>query len=147
MGLEITHKKNHDVDEFTSIHLPIPKQQHIENWLDGSEFEPSCKEFFNIFSFDIFVMRILANHGNHMEFNEPITAMTINRLEEQIQMLKVKVEDINARLENVTSILHETHPGILSSSDVSNFNARLVIVENELAMLRRKTPQVYIYIN
>jgi hypothetical protein len=32
--------------------------------------------------------------------------------------------------------------GSLSSSDVSNFNARLVIVENELAMLRRKTPQV-----
>ncbi len=43
--------------------------------------------------------------------NEPTTAMTINRLEEQIQMLKVKVEDINARLENVTSILQETHPG------------------------------------
>jgi hypothetical protein len=37
--------------------------------------------------------------------------MTINRLEEQIQILRVKVEDINARLENVTSILQETHPG------------------------------------
>ena len=53
----------------------------------------------------------LANHRNQTEFNEPITAMTINRLEEQIHMLKIKVEDINARLENVTSILQETHPG------------------------------------
>jgi len=37
--------------------------------------------------------------------------MTINRLEEQIQILKVKVENINARLENITSIIQETHPG------------------------------------
>jgi len=37
--------------------------------------------------------------------------MTINRLEEQIHLLKIKVEDINARLENVTSILQETHSG------------------------------------
>jgi hypothetical protein len=50
MGLETTNKKDHDIDEFTSIqhhhanqHLTMPKQQHIENWLDGSEFEPSCK--------------------------------------------------------------------------------------------------------
>ncbi len=50
MGLETINKKDHDVDEFTSIqqhhenrHLTMPKQQHIENWLDGSEFEPSCK--------------------------------------------------------------------------------------------------------
>jgi prefoldin subunit 5 len=41
--------------------------------------------------------------------------MTINRLEEQIQILKVKVEDINARLENVTSILQETHSGNVNS--------------------------------
>lgn len=54
---------------------------------------------------------VLVHHRNQIELNEPITAMTINRLEEQIQMLKVKVEDINARLENVTSILQETHPG------------------------------------
>jgi len=129
MGLKTTNKKDHDIDEFVSIkhhhenrHLTMPKQQRIESWLDGSEFEPSA---------------------NQIELNEPITAMTINRLEEQVQMLKVKVEDINARLENVTLILQETHPGnsLLSSSDVSNFNARLVIVENELAMLRRKTPQ------
>ncbi|UJR23332.1 hypothetical protein I4U23_026346 [Adineta vaga] len=116
---------NHDIEEFTSVQshrLPMPKQQHIENWLDGSEFEPS---------------------SNHRGQHESITAMTIHRLEEQIQTLKVKVEDINARLENVTSVLQETHPGnsLLSSSDVTNFNARLVIVENELAMLRRKTPQ------
>ncbi len=58
---------------------------------------------------------LLANHRNQTEFNEPITSMTINRLEEQIQMLKVKVEDINARLENVTSILQETHPGNVNS--------------------------------
>lgn len=96
MGLQISNKKDHDIDEFASIHLTKPKQQHIENWLDGSEFEPSV---------------LAANHGNQMEFHEPITAMTINRLEEQIQTLRVKVEDINARLENVTSILQETHPG------------------------------------
>ncbi len=93
------NKKDHDIDEFASNeqhhenrHLTMPKQQHIENWLDGSEFESSG----------------FVNHGNQME---PISIMTINRLEEQIQMLKVKVEDINARLENVTSILQETHPG------------------------------------
>ena len=51
----------------------------------------------------------LAIHRHPTESSESITAMTINRLEEQIQMLKVKVEDINARLENVTSILQETH--------------------------------------
>jgi hypothetical protein len=99
MSLQTTNKKDHDIDEFASIqenrHLTMPKQQHIENWLDGSEFEPSG----------------LVNHGNQMEFHEPITAMTVNRLEEQIQMLRVKVEDINARLENITSILQETHPG------------------------------------
>jgi hypothetical protein len=50
MGLETTNKKDHDIDEFTSIqhhhanqHLTMPKQQHIENWLDGSDFEPSGK--------------------------------------------------------------------------------------------------------
>lgn len=64
--------------------------------------------------FDVLIflkVRFLANHRNQNEFNEPISALTINRLEEQIQMLRVKVEDINARLENVTSILQETHPG------------------------------------
>ena len=98
MGLHTSNKSNHDHEEFGSIqqhHLTMPKQQHIENWLDGSEFEPSMG----------------AHHGNHGEFHEPITAMTIHRLEEQIQLLRVKVEDINARLENVTSILQETHPG------------------------------------
>ncbi len=102
MGLQATNKKDHDIDEFASIeqnrHLTKPKQQHIENWLDGSEFEPPG---FN-------------NHRNQTELHEPISAMTINRLEEQIQMLRVKVEDINARLENVTSILQETHPGNVS---------------------------------
>ncbi|CAF1517157.1 unnamed protein product [Adineta ricciae] len=116
---------NHDVEQFASVqahNLSVPKKQHIESWLDGSEFESS------------------SNPRNQIG---SVTTMTLQRLEEQIQMLKVKVEDINARLENVTSILQETHPGnsLLSSSDVSNFNARLVIVENELAMLRRKTPQ------
>lgn len=94
MGLEVTNKKDHDVDEFGFIEqhhdnrflTTLPKQQHIENWLDDS-------------------------NGNHQEYNEPITAMTINRLEEQIQTLKIKVEDINARLENITSIIQETHPG------------------------------------
>ncbi|CAF1377122.1 unnamed protein product [Adineta steineri] len=129
MSLETT---NHDIEEFATIqqhqgnhHLTMPKQQHIENWLDGSEFEVS------------------SNHRNQNEMNEPITAMTINRIEEQIQKLRIKVEDINARLENVTSIIQETHPGNLSSSDITNFNARLVIVENELSMLRRKTPQTF----
>jgi len=54
---------------------------------------------------------VLVHHRNQIELNQPITAMTINRLEEQIQMLKIKVENINARLENITSILQETHPG------------------------------------
>lgn len=86
--------KDHDIDEFAVIeqhqenrHLTKPKQQHIENWLDGS------------------------NDNHHSEYNEPITTMTISRLEEQIQILKVKIEDINARLENITSIIQETHPG------------------------------------
>jgi hypothetical protein len=50
MGIETTKKKNHDIDEFTSIeqyqenrHLTKPKQQHIENWLDETTFESSCK--------------------------------------------------------------------------------------------------------
>jgi hypothetical protein len=65
------------------------------------------------FVLKIFIKKeiFLAKHPNQTEFLEPITAMTINRLEEQIQMLRIKVEDINARLENVTSILQETHPG------------------------------------
>ena len=95
MGLHSSKKTDQDFDEFGSVephHLTMPKQQHIENWLDGSEFEP-------------------AMGSNHAEHHEPITAMTIHRLEEQIQMLRIKVEDINARLENVTSILQETHPG------------------------------------
>ena len=46
--------------------------------------------------------------------NEPIASSTLSRLEEQIQLLKVKVEGINARLENVTSILQETHPNNVS---------------------------------
>ncbi|CAF3619917.1 unnamed protein product [Rotaria socialis] len=132
MGLETSKKIDHDIDEFASIqkyhenhHLTMPKQQHIENWLDGSEFESST------------------HPQKQPQLNEPIPVSIISRLEEQIQMLKVKVEDINARLENVTSILQETHSGnnLSSSADISNFNARLVIVENELSMLRRKTPQ------
>jgi hypothetical protein len=50
MSLETTNPKDHDIDEFASIqqhqenrHLTMPKQQHIENWLDGSEFQSSCK--------------------------------------------------------------------------------------------------------
>jgi len=35
--------------------------------------------------------------------------MTINHLEEQIQLLKIKIEDINERLNNITSILQDTH--------------------------------------
>ena len=49
--------------------------------------------------------------------NEPIASSTLGRLEEQIQLLKVKVEGINARLENVTSILQETHPNNVSTED------------------------------
>jgi hypothetical protein len=48
MGLETSVKKDSDIDEFSSHenrHLTMPKQQHIENWLDVSEFELSCKEF------------------------------------------------------------------------------------------------------
>lgn len=48
MGLESTDKNDHDIEEFSSMqkytdnhHLTMPKQQHIENWLDGSEFESS----------------------------------------------------------------------------------------------------------
>lgn len=98
MGLHSSKKTDHDFDEFGTVephHLTMPKQQHIENWLDGSEFERPMG----------------GNHSNHAEHHEPITAMTIHRLEEQIQTLRIKVEDINARLENVTSILQETHPG------------------------------------
>jgi hypothetical protein len=35
--------------------------------------------------------------------------MTINHLEEQIQILKIKIEDINERLNKITSILQDTH--------------------------------------
>jgi hypothetical protein len=35
--------------------------------------------------------------------------MTINHLEEQIQLLKIKIEDINERLNNITSILQDIH--------------------------------------
>jgi hypothetical protein len=50
MSLQPANNKVHDIDEFAPVqqyqenrHLTLPKQQHIENWLDGSEFEPSCK--------------------------------------------------------------------------------------------------------
>jgi len=72
--------------------------------------------------------------------------MTINHLEEQIQILKVKIEDINDRLNNIISILQDTHLGDTNfsktSSDIINFNARLIIVENELSILRKKSSQV-----
>lgn len=123
MSSQIPKKKvDHDVDEFASIDT----HQQMENWFDEADFHSS-------------------NHQGHaMDSNEGVTSMTIHRLEEQIQMLRIKVEDINARLENVTSVLQETHSGnsLLSGSDLTNFNARLVIIENELAMLRRKTPQI-----
>lgn len=99
MGLHSSKRTDHEFDEFGSIeqhHMTMPKQQHVENWLDGSEFESPMG-------------------GNHAEYHEPITAMTIRRLEEQIEMLRIKVEGINARLENVTSILQETHPGNVKS--------------------------------
>jgi hypothetical protein len=54
-----------------------------------------------------FISLVDYRHSN--ELSEPLTTLTINRLEEQIQLLKTKVEDINVRLENVTSILKETH--------------------------------------
>jgi ethanolamine utilization cobalamin adenosyltransferase len=65
--------------------------------------------------------------------------MTINDLEEQIQLLKVKIEDINERLNNLTSILQDTH---LISSDL---NARLIMIENELSLLKTKSSEVCIY--
>jgi len=72
--------------------------------------------------------------------------MIINHLEEQIQILKVKIEDINDRLNNIISILQDTHLGDTNfsktSSDIINFNARLIIVENELSILRKKSSQV-----
>jgi hypothetical protein len=105
MSLEPSDGNGQYADEFTVIpehsssesrHLTKPKQQHIESWLDGSE------------------------HRHPAETYDSLTAVTINRLEEQIQMLKVKVEDINTRLENVTSILQETHhPGNVSTSKSS----------------------------
>jgi hypothetical protein len=67
----------------------------------------------------------------------------INDLEEQIQILKVKIENITDRLNNITSILQDTHIENLNSfktsSDIINFNARLIIVENELSILRKKS--------
>jgi hypothetical protein len=35
--------------------------------------------------------------------------MTINHLEEQIQILKAKIENINDRLNNIISIIEDTH--------------------------------------
>ena len=35
--------------------------------------------------------------------------MTINHLEEQIEILKVKIDDINERLNNITLVLPDTH--------------------------------------
>ena len=58
MSLEGTAKKDPDLDEFTSMppyssnehrHLTMPKQQHIESWLDGSEFESSGKRCSSLF--------------------------------------------------------------------------------------------------
>jgi len=68
---------------------------------------------------------------------------TINHLEEQIEILKVKIEDINERLNNITLILQDTHleNNSITSSDIINFNARLIIVENELSILRKKSSQ------
>lgn len=100
-------------------------EKHIEKWLDGSEHE-----------------NVGQNHRNPSEIhNEPITALTIDRIEDQLQTLKIKVEQITARLENLSAIVEQTNgsSNAFSSSEISNFNARLVIVENELAMLRGKT--------
>jgi len=100
-------------------------EKHIEKWLDGSEHG-----------------NVVQNHRNPSEINnDPITALTIDRIEDQLQTLKIKVEQINARLENLSAIVEQTHGSSngLSSSEISNFNARLVIVENDLAMLRGKT--------
>lgn len=86
MSSQITKKKiDHDIDEYASIE----QHQQMDNWFDEADFHPSNS-------------------------SETITSMTIHRLEEQIQMLRTKVEDINARLENVTSILQETHSGNVS---------------------------------
>jgi len=77
--------------------------------------------------------------------------MIVNDLDEQIQILKVKIEDINNRINNITSILQDTHLENLNSfktsSDIINFNARLVIIENELSILRKKSSQVYTSFN
>lgn len=73
---------------------------------------------------------------------------TIHNLEEQIQILIVKIEDIDNRLNNITSILQDTHIENLNffktSSDIINFNARLIIVENELSILRKKSSQNHV---
>jgi hypothetical protein len=63
------------------------------------------------FSYSSKINFFSANLHHQNELNEPITRMTITRLEEQIQILKVKVETIGERLNNITSILQETHLG------------------------------------
>jgi hypothetical protein len=76
----------------------------------------------------------IANEIDSMEpENQEKLKTTVNDLEEQIEFLKVKIEDINERLINITSILQDTH---LKSSDLINFNARLIMVENELSLLK-----------
>lgn len=60
--------------------------------------------------------------------NEPITALTIHRLEEQVQMLKVKVEEINARLENISSIIEEIHPGQVKKTGIGIEQVSFLIV-------------------
>ena len=67
-------------------------------------------------------------HRHPIGMNEPIASSTIDRLEEQIQLLKVKVEGINARLESVTSILQETHPNNVSADDQTSIGDTFLLI-------------------
>lgn len=60
---------------------------------------------------------------------------SIHQLEEQIEMLKGKIDDITERLDHVTSIIHSDKV----PTDLMNFNSRLNLIENELALLQPKT--------
>lgn len=63
---------------------------------------------------------------------------SIHQLEEQIEMLKGKIDDITERLDHVTSVIQQTHSNNVPT-DLINFNSRLTLIENELAVLQPKS--------
>ncbi|CAF1489529.1 unnamed protein product [Didymodactylos carnosus] len=134
MGLEMNDNVNQQLQQQYAVNneqdhgqenqlLTLPQQKRIENWLNLSQFD----------------------HENNVINKESVACQTdtvnnlttISRLEEQIKILKTKLEDVYSRLDNVTLLLQGKN---LSSSDIPNFNARLIIIENELALLKNKTP-------